>query len=863
MANPQQELQRARAVLSGGDPQAAARVCQKILMDNPRDLDARYVHGRCQAALGNWSEAAADFRRVLSLRGGYFPAMVDLGIAETLGGNFQDARVVLEQAHAIDSRPAELHFGLGLCRLGTGDNAGAVLAFRDAIERNPAFPDAYNNLGVSYDRLGQLPDAVASFRRAVALHAGYADAHRNLGDVLMRLGDAAAAATALERAAQLQSSDGAVHAELGAAQLAAGGAAAAVISLERALKLEPTLAGAAANLGEALRTLHLDDRAAAAFELALRLNPRLAEAHLGLGKLAAARGDTGVAVHSLGAAADCSGHDPKIEIAAAAELEDLGAAQAALALLQSAARAQPGNAELLDAQGALLHRLGRLPEALDCYERALEIDDRRTQTLLQCGHALESMGAFGRAIASFERLLALRPADPQCIASLASCAFRLCDWDLAERTLSALREQPQGIDQLQSFLMLATDLDPAEVAQSLRRRARATVWPAAPAAPAPTATLRRRRESSPGRLRVAYVSPDFRTHPVAYAIAGMIEHHDRARIVPMGISLSAPDGSAIAGRLAGAFEEFIDASSLGNRDVVKLMREREVDVAIDLAGLTSGARTAIFAMRAAPVQVNYLGFPGSMGMEFMDHIIADRIVLPESDEIHYREKVLRMPHSYLPFDDGRDAPDASGAGGREAAGLPADGFVFCAFNNGYKITRSMFDLWMGLLRDVPGSILWLRSMGPTTAANLKNAAVQFGISAGRLVFAPFEERIDAHLVRLQFADLFLDTLPYNAHTTAAEALWAGVPVVTCLGKAFAGRVGASLLSACGLPELICADLEAYRALALEIARSPALQHRLREQLRQCRSAAPLFDTPRYTRDFEALLFGIEPPRRIV
>jgi predicted O-linked N-acetylglucosamine transferase (SPINDLY family) len=256
-------------------------------------------------------------------------------------------------------------------------------------------------------------------------------------------------------------------------------------------------------------------------------------------------------------------------------------------------------------------------------------------------------------------------------------------------------------------------------------------------------------------------------------------------------------------------------------------------------------------MRAAPAQINYLGFPSSMGMPFMDFIIADRVVLPDSDDIYFSEKVLRMPNSYLPFDDRRILPN--GSGDREAAGLPPHGFVFCAFNNGYKITRPLFALWMELLHEVPESVLWLRSMGPEPAATLKSAARKAGVAPNRLVFAAFADEMDAHLSRLQLADVFLDTLPYNAHTTAAEALWAGLPVITCAGETFAGRVGASLLSAGGLPELICPDLPSYRALALDLARSPARLARCREQLRQGRASSPLFDTERYTRDFEALL----------
>ncbi len=730
MPSPQVELQRAGAALNGGDARAASRICQKLLTANPRDVEARYLHGRCLAGLGRMRDATAEFRKVLTARRGFFPALVDLGIAAALDGNYEEGRAALEQARAIDSRPAELHFGLGLCLLGFKDSLGAIEAFRAAIERNPHFPDAYSNLGVAYDRLGQLTEARDCFRQALAIYPEHVDAQRNLDAVASRLEEASGGDGALQRAA---------------------------------------------------------------------------------------------------------------------DLESLGSSSEALSVLQAAAQAHPTHADVHDALGMLLHRLSRLPEALDCYERALEIDDHRTQTYLNCGHALESLGALSRAIECFERARTLDPGNVQAVASIASCAFRLCDWELKREMLEILRSSPNGIDELQSFLLLASDIDPSDAAQSLRRRAAATVWPAPPTSPPA-----RIREVS-DRLRVAYVSPDFRIHPVGYAIAGVIESHDRNRIATIGISLRPPDGSAIASRLQSAFEEFIDASTLSDRDVVKLMRERGIDIGIDLAGLTAESRTGIFAMRAAPVQVNYLGYPGSMGMDFMDYLVADRLVVPAADEVYYAEKILRLPNSYLPFDDTRRIPAGMT---RASAGLPAEGFVFCAFNNGFKITHDMFAVWMSLLREVRGSVLWLRSMGPMTAANLKNAAAAAGIAPDRLIFASFEERIEVHLARLQLADVYLDTLPYNAHTTATEALWAGVPVITCIGKTFAGRVGASLLAACGIPELIRNDLESYQSFALQVARAPALLEGLRDRLRLARTTSPLFDTRRYTRDLEALLMQI-------
>jgi protein O-GlcNAc transferase len=861
MANQRIELQRAREALGSGDANAAARICQRLLTDNPRDQDARYLHGRSLAALSRWPDAANEFRRVLSAPGGSLAAMIDLGIAEAFAGNHREAMSVLEQARALDPRPAELHFALGLCRLGIGDNAGAADALREAIALNGDFPDAHNNLGVAYDRLGRLPEAVACFRRAVEIHSEFADAQRNLGFALLAQGDATQAIAAFQMAAGLRPQDASAFAELGAAQLAAADYVAAAASLERAVRIDRGQARAAANWGAALWYLGRREAAASALRQALDIDPTLAEAHLGLGRIAAARDDVAAALTHLAAAAPGARADARIACALALEWEPLGLRAEALSLLQDTVRERPRDAETHAVLGGVLHRSGRLPEAIDCYERALEIDDRRADTHQSCGHALETLGALRRALGCFERVLELRPGDARAIASIVGCAFRLCDWQLADDRLAILRERPGGLDALHPFAMLAADLGAAGLAESLRRRSRphAASVHAPPVAPPVAPPLAPRHTSSHAssprgsheRLRIAYVSPDFRAHPVAYAIAGVIEQHDRGRIAPIGISLSAADGSEIGARLKGAFEETIDASSLSDRDVVRIMREREIDIAIDLAGLTVGARTGIFERRAAPIQVNFLGFPASMGLECMDFIIADGVVVPPDEERCYTEKVARLPHCYLPFDASRGV--AAPAVGREAFQLPTDGFVFCAFTNGYKITRAVFEVWIDLLREIPSSVLWLRNMGADTSAQLKRTARQQGIAADRLVFAPFVESMDAHLSRLQLADVFLDTVPYNAHTTAAEALWAGVPVLTCRGRSFAGRVGASLLSACGLPELICEDIEDYRSRALGFARAPESLLELRRQLRERKATAPVFDTRRYVRDLEQLL----------
>jgi protein O-GlcNAc transferase len=365
------------------------------------------------------------------------------------------------------------------------------------------------------------------------------------------------------------------------------------------------------------------------------------------------------------------------------------------------------------------------------------------------------------------------------------------------------------------------------------------------------------------KIRIAYVSADFREHAVGFLVAGLIESHDRARFEITGISLSDDDGGAMRARFAAAFDHFHEMQAVGDAEVAALLKEKEIDIAVDLMGHTQGSRPGIFAHRPAPVQVQYLGYPGSMGAGFIDYTIADAVVAPFADEAFFREKIVQLPDCYQVNDDRLDLlPPPS----RREAGLPEEGFVFCCFNNSRKITAPMFDIWMRLLQAVPHSVLWLVEEKGGASAHLQAAAMARGVDPARLIFAP-RRKLGEHLARHRLADLFLDTLPYNAHATASFALWAGVPLVTCRGSSFAGRVATSLLQGIGLPELSVENLEAYEALALKLARDPAALRALRARLEQNRATQPLFDTFRFTRNLEAAYTSMwqraergEPPR---
>jgi protein O-GlcNAc transferase len=876
MATGPNNLDQAASALQSGDVGFARRACESLLSKNPRDVGALHLRGRCMAVSGSMQAAVLDFQRALAIQPNHFLALADLGIALAALGQHADAARPLAAALAQDERPAELHFALGQCRLECGDLRGAAASFTAAVTRRPQFADAYVNLGVVLDRAGDAGNAMRCFEQAGLIDPKLTRAHRNLADVLRRSGRANEAVQVLQKAAAAQPDDSDLwcdlgeslcdaghwlealaaarasisraprdaraHAAAGMALLGAEQCEQAAESLERALSFDAGLGYAAVNWGEALLRLQRPEQAAEAYRKALRAKSGLVEAHIGLGRALTLLGDFPSATRSFQSAHAARPDDTTLAVTLAARLEDIGSLDVTMGLLEDAAKQAPSDSSVHHALGAFLHRRGRLDRAVASYERSLEIAPEHLQTILDRGNALESLGRLAEASAAFERALTLQPRCAQALAGLVSCAFRRCEWGRGESALSALEALPDGLDALHPFLLLAAGVDPVRQLGVLERRARQlTVQPRATSTSA-------RRHSHP-RLRVAYLSPDFREHAVAHAIVSVIENHDRSRLQPIGIALAAADRSAVGERLRSAFDVFVDASVMSDREIITRMGELEVDIAVDLAGFTTGARTSIFAARCAPVQVNYLGFPSTMGTSFMDYIVADEVVLPIDDEGAYSERVLRLPHCYLPSDCTRVIPP--GASDRTSVGLPAQGIVFCGFNNSYKITGDTFRVWMSLLRDVPGSVLWLRSMSTEAASNLRLAADNLGVASSRLVFAPYTERMDEYLARLRLADLFLDTLPYNAHTTAADALWAGVPVVTCRGNSFAGRVGASLLTSAGLPDLIGETPDDYRSKAMRLAmRSDELRD-VRDRLISARKAA-LFDTPLFTRNLEAL-----------
>ena len=547
----------------------------------------------------------------------------------------------------------------------------------------------------------------------------------------------------------------------------------------------------------------------------------------------------------------------------------------ALACFDDMLAINPNIPEALFQRACVLADNRRLEEAIADYDKVVALAPDFLEAWNNRANALAALGRLEDAVASYDHALTLKPGDPRTLSHRAITLLELKSYEEAARdfaaTLSADRAFPyargnlvysrlhccewQGLEAEQTALIadlragkrVLTPIQATAIVSSVSDQLQCSrIWTADQCPPAEP--LWRGERYRHERIRLAYLSADFHSHATAALMAGVFEAHHKDHFEIIAISYGPDDASDMRARLKSAFERFVDAREMSDREIGLLLRTMEVDLTVDLKGYTQDSRPGILALRAAPVQAQYLGFPGTMGAGYVDYILADATAIPNEHVSQYSEKIVTLPDSYQCNDRARRIAPVTPS--RANAGLPETGFVFCSFNNSFKIAPQVFDLWMRLLKQVEGSVLWLLEDNAAAARNLKREAERRGVAAARLVFAP-RDNLDRHLARHRLAGLFLDTLPYGAHTTASDALWAGLPVLTCVGETFAGRVAASLLKAIGLPEMITHTLDDYEALALKLARDGGALSAIAQKLRANRETFPLFDTVRITRHLEA------------
>jgi protein O-GlcNAc transferase len=790
-------------------------------------------------------------------------------------GQLDAAEILCQQIIQVQPvHPDALHV-LGLVALRKGHTEGAIALIRKSLDAAPEQPHVLCSLGHAFRDLQRPEDALASYRKALQIAPDFAGAWCSEGNALIDLHQHQDALRSFDRALALQPDYPEAHQDRGNALLNLGRPEQALESYQRALALQPELDVALNNCAYVLRqlgrtdealkmygrlgTLHPEDpeplvsrgtllleldryaEAIETFDGVLRTQPDNLLARVGRANACLTLRQFDRALADYGAALQLNPSRADVQCSRGYCLLGLGHDEEALASFEAALTLKPDLARAADGRGIALRGLKRFDEALAAFEQALRLSPHSIDILYRRAVLLRQLKRHEEAASAFMQVVALKPDYDYALGNLLHERLQVCDWTGYGELVATAEQSVRGGSRvcLPGVFLSASDSAAAQL-----DCARSFVADKHPPLRGPAVFTRYQHE----KIRVAYVSGDFREHPVAHLLTGVLEKHDRRRFDTIGISLRRADHSQIGERVRNAFDQFIDVSSSSDQEVSALLRELEVDIAVDLMGYTGGSRPGLFTPRPAPVQVNFLGFPGTLGTASYDYIIADRWVIPDADANFYTEKVVHLPHSFQPNDDKRRKTESVPL--RAENGLPERAFVFCCFNGHYKITPEMFDIWMSLLRSVEDSVLWLADSGDMAARNLRRVASQRGVDTGRIVFASRAPELADHLARYTLADLFLDTLPFNAHSTASDALWAGVPLLTCLGNSFASRVAASLLSAMGCPELITRSPEEYAALALRLATTPEQLRELRTKLNANRLTSPLFETALYCRHLE-------------
>jgi predicted O-linked N-acetylglucosamine transferase (SPINDLY family) len=709
----------------------------------------------------------------------------------------------------IDPDDADAWHLLGAIDLQRGDFVSASLKFGKAAAREPARAEFHKNLARAQFGSGLQTDSAASARRAIELNSADADAWNILG-LSLETTDPAAALAAFERAVELAPHEAEAHFRIGDFWRRRRDFDSAIAAYRSALAIAPNHAVLRNNLALALQEQGHHDEAEAHYRAAIEQQPGLVEALANLGDL-------------------CRTRDRTLE---------------AIACFRQAVAASPNVVELWKKLGICQHRQGQLSDAKASFERALALAPDDPKNMINLASVLLAEFRHPEAASIISQALTLQPELAEAQSMLLYVNQHMCQWQDFDQLFlqQRARLEDPAVPPVVPHNLLALPYTSAELLTASRKWVAQHIRPKPAAAPVPW-------ELADNKLRIGYLGSDFHTHPLANLLTEVLEVHDRERFEVFGYSFGPNDRSPARARFIRAFDRFVDVRAESFDQTAQRIRDDRIAILMDTGGYVLYARSEIFALHPAPIQINCIGFAGTLGADYYDYILCDRVVTPAQDQEHFAERFMLLPNCYMPGDTRRAIASTPT---RAECGLPAQGVVFCCFNASYKILPNMFAIWMRILEEVPGSVLWLLESNPSATENLRREAKSRNVSPERLIFAP-RVPLALHLARHSVADLFLDTLPYSAHTTANDALFAGLPVLTCAGDTFAGRVSGSHLRAIGLPELVTHNLDDYVALALELARDPSLLHSYRERLRGNRETFPLFDTVGYTRALEQLL----------
>ena len=835
-------LQKAIALHQQGQLVQAEALYLQLLQMEPRNADAIHL-------LGVIAYQSRKFQIAVDLIGHAIEINPDVASYYSNRGNalqelnqFDAALASYDKAIELKPDYAEGYYNQGNTLQVLKQFEAAIVSYEKAIKLKPDYAEGYYNHGNVLKVLNQFDAALISYNKAIELKPGYAEAYFNRGNALQVLKQFEAAINSYEKAIELKPDYAEAYSNRGNALQELNQFDAALVSYDKAIELKPDYAEAYSNRGNALQELNQFDAALVSYDKAIELKPDYIEAYYNRGLALQELEQFHSALASYDKAIDLKHNYAEAYSNRGNALQELKQFNAALVSYDKAIDLKPDYTEAYYNRGLALQELKQFDSALASYDKAIDLKHNYAEAYYNRGNALKVLKQFDAALVSYRKAIELKPDYEYLFGMILHIKMHLCDWQEFERYVLDLSFKIQSNAKASTCLaILALPIGLAD------QRKSAEVWNIhknplkSDLGPVIKCTKR-------SKIRLGYYSADFHNHATSYLIAELFERHDKEKFELIAFSYGPDTKDEMQLRISKAFDQFIDVTAMSDKSIAQLSREIGVDMAIDLKGLTQDARLGIFSYKAAPIQVSYLGYPGTLGVDYIDYLIADKTLIPKNSQQHYSEKIVYLPNSYQVND--RKRVIASRHFIKQELGLPQESFVFCCFNNNYKITPEVFDSWVRILKVVDASVLWLLEDNPVAAMNLQKEAALRGLDPARLVFA---KRIDLpeHLARHKVADLFLDTLPCNAHTTASDALWAGLPVLTCMGESFASRVAASLLYAIGLPELVTETHADYEAVAIELATNPTKLRGIKDQLARNRLTTPLFDTALFVEHIEA------------
>ena len=805
--SPEPDLARAVSLYQAGQYREAEATCHALCASGGAQFDAVHLGALCTLQQGKLQVAERGFTEAIALNPRSCHAHNNLGVV-LLGLNWAaDAVWAFKTALRLDPRFFEAQLNLGNAFSALGAHHDAVACYRSAQMLQAGNPDIYSRLAAALQESGQIEEAVISYRYAASLRPSDASIWRNLGMVLNASGRAGEAIAAFKTSIAQQPEQPDINQLLGDLLVSAGSMDDAAMCWQQLAAQQPGSSRVHYRLGEALRALDRTDLALASFHTALALDPTCVDAAFAIASLADVRGDVAAAI-------DC--------------------------YLKVIALKPEYAAPHINLAG-IYFRLGHIDHAIEHNRRAVAIAPAMPEAHNNLGNCYYLLKQYEEAIDCFGRALELDPALPNAVSLYQLAKRQICDWsDLKSSQARMLELVAAGHGVVDPFTLLWTSDDPALQLAAARQSVKRTV--------SRSELFTHDGPRREGKVRLAYLSPDFHDHPVGLLISDLLEQHNRDLYEVTAYSAGPPgEASSVRRRIVAAVDHFVDVRSLNDDEVARRIKADDIDILVDLAGHTHGNRMRALAKRPARVQITYLGFSGTTGADFFDYILVDPFVVPPEQQANYTEHLYHLPDCYMV--NVRSRPPAATGPSREACGLPAKGFVFCCFNNTYKITPDVFAVWMRLMQATPGSVLWLKGDNPLAQRNLVREAGAREVTSDRLVFASNVDYAE-HLARHRNADLFLDTFPYNAASTAGDALWMGLPIVTIAGRSFVARVAGSLLRAARAETLVTRDLAGYEALALELSRDRPRLEELKRMLIADRLEVPLFDLDRFRDSIE-------------